>query len=93
MPLRGAQPNALTCALNHPAEGRLAISLRREALTLIAAGAQLPNAQPIAQLIPSPRADHFVGPPYAVGSSFHAFGRSLPQKTQTKSSSRTMLCS
>jgi len=30
---------------------------------------------------------------YAVGSTFHVSGRSLPQKTQTKSSSRTMLCS
>ena len=30
---------------------------------------------------------------HAVGSTFHVAGRSLPQKTQIKSSSRTMLCS
>ncbi|WAU82480.1 transposase [Streptomyces sp. Qhu-G9] len=30
---------------------------------------------------------------HPAGSTFHACGRSLPQKTQTKSSSRTMLCS
>ncbi|OKJ07676.1 hypothetical protein AMK20_24285 [Streptomyces sp. TSRI0261] len=31
--------------------------------------------------------------PHAAGSTFHASGRSLSQKTHTKSFSRTMLCS
>lgn len=31
--------------------------------------------------------------PHSAGSTFHVAGRSLPQKTQTKSPSRTMLCS